>query len=275
MSAEGARWRQERPLDEAWKAPSDRSPAERRIEQDLAAGEHNARSIAITGGGSAVGSIALRLYPKSRRVRAYLRWSERGKTRERYIGEVTADDRAGNLARAWRMVAERGMTNQAGEDRTARLLSKGRAEESWASSPAVRAVMKANRGRDTRPELALRSAAHALGLRYRVSTRPLPKLRRTADLVFSRPKVAVFLDGCFWHGCPEHCRPATQNAGFWATKISANRERDQDTDRQLAESGWMTLRVWEHEDPEQAARKIAAAVRSRTGKPTLRSTEPN
>ena len=80
--------------------------------------------------------------------------------------------------------------------------------ESWASSPASRAVMRANRGRDTRPERALRSAAHARGLRYRVNVRPVEEVRRTADLVFPVVKVAAFLDGCFWHGCSEHYRPA-------------------------------------------------------------------
>jgi DNA mismatch endonuclease, patch repair protein len=133
--------------------------------------------------------------------------------------------------------------------------------DSWASSDAVRAVMRANRGRDTRPERALRSAAHALGLRYRVSTRPLPKLRRTADLVFTRAKVAVFLDGCFWHGCPEHFRPAKVNEDFWSTKIADNQRRDQDTDRKLAEAGWTVVRVWEHEDSVDAALRIASLVR--------------
>jgi DNA mismatch endonuclease (patch repair protein) len=136
-------------------------------------------------------------------------------------------------------------------------------KESWASSAATRAVMRANRGRDTRPELALRSAVHALGLRYRVNFRPVPGLRRSADLVFTRAKVAVFLDGCFWHGCPEHLRPAKKNESFWSTKIAGNKQRDLDTDDQLAEAGWMVVRVWEHEDPEIAARRIASVIRCR------------
>jgi DNA mismatch endonuclease (patch repair protein) len=121
--------------------------------------------------------------------------------------------------------------------------------------------MKANRSRDTRPELALRSAAHALGLRYRVNTRPLPGLRRTADLVFSRLKIAVFVDGCFWHGCPEHFRSSKINASFWATKIADNRERDHDTDHRLSDAGWTVIRIWEHEDPCEAAQRIASIVR--------------
>ncbi|WP_345390603.1 hypothetical protein [Nonomuraea salmonea] len=78
--------------------------------------------------------------------------------------------------------------------------------------------MKANRSRDTRPELALRRAVHALGLRYRVASRPLPELRRTADMVFTKAKVAIFMDGCFWHGCPEHHTSAVRNSDYWAQK---------------------------------------------------------
>ncbi|MGW0483626.1 MULTISPECIES: very short patch repair endonuclease [Nonomuraea] len=121
--------------------------------------------------------------------------------------------------------------------------------------------MQANKGRDTKPELALRRAVHALGLRYRVSYRPLKSVRRTADLVFTRAKVAVFLDGCFWHGCPTHHTVAATNAGFWAEKVSRTRERDVETDRLLQEAGWRVLRVWEHEDPDEAARRVASMVR--------------
>lgn len=129
--------------------------------------------------------------------------------------------------------------------------------------------MQSNRGRDTKPELALRSAAHALGLRYRVSTRPLPHVRRTADMVFSSVRVAVFLDGCFWHGCAEHHTVAATNATFWAEKVLANRARDRDTDRRLADAGWTSIRVWEHEDPHVAASKIRKIVDERraTGRP--------
>lgn len=123
--------------------------------------------------------------------------------------------------------------------------------------------MRSNKGRDTGPELALRSAVHALGLRYRVSARPLRELRRTADLVFPRAKVAVFLDGCFWHGCPDHHTVAATNADFWAQKVESNRARDRDTDRRLADAGWASIRIWEHEDPAKAARRIRSAVRSR------------
>lgn len=130
-------------------------------------------------------------------------------------------------------------------------------------SPAVRAVMRANRGRDTRPELAVRRAVHALGLRYRVNTRPDPSVRRTADLVFPRQQLAVFVDGCFWHGCPDHHRPATgETAAFWADKIDGNKRRDADTDERLRNAGWTVVRLWEHEDPTVAATRVAALVRS-------------
>jgi DNA mismatch endonuclease (patch repair protein) len=123
--------------------------------------------------------------------------------------------------------------------------------------------MQSNKGRDTKPEIALRSAVHALGLRYRVSTRPLKTLRRTADLVFPKVRVAVFLDGCFWHGCPRHHTVAATNAKFWSDKVQANRTRDQDTDRRLAEAGWASVRVWEHEDPVEAADLIRAVLARR------------
>jgi DNA mismatch endonuclease, patch repair protein len=123
--------------------------------------------------------------------------------------------------------------------------------------------MRANRSRDTKPEVALRSAVHALGLRYRVSARPVKGLRRTADLVFTRAKVAVFLDGCFWHGCPEHHTVAVTNARFWAEKVESNRARDRDTERSLSEAGWITVRVWEHEDCRQAALRVREVVRKR------------
>lgn len=123
--------------------------------------------------------------------------------------------------------------------------------------------MRANRSRDTRPELALRRAVHALGLRYRVAARPLPKIRRTADLVFSRAQIAVFLDGCFWHGCPEHHTKAVRNGQYWAEKIERNKARDSDTDQQLKEAGWTVLRIWEHEDLQEAALRVRDLWQSR------------
>lgn len=126
----------------------------------------------------------------------------------------------------------------------------------------TRKSMQSNKGRDTKPELALRRAVHALGLRYRVSVRPLPAIRRTSDLVFTKAKVAVFLDGCFWHGCPQHHTKAATNAAFWAEKVERTRKRDGETDRLLQEAGWKVIRIWEHENPVEAAARVEAAVRA-------------
>jgi len=123
--------------------------------------------------------------------------------------------------------------------------------------------MRANRGRDTGPELALRRVLHARGLRYRVD-HPLPfDRRRRADIAFTRAKVAVFMDGCFWHGCPEHGVTPRTNTDFWVGKIARNRERDADTVRRLDEVGWVVLRFWEHEPVEECASDVAAAVADR------------
>jgi DNA mismatch endonuclease, patch repair protein len=140
---------------------------------------------------------------------------------------------------------------------------------SWASSPGSRASMRANKSRDTKPELALRRAVHARGMRYRVGIRPVPSLRRTADLVFTKARVAVFLDGCFWHGCPQHHSVAKTNATFWADKVRGNRERDAETDRILAEHGWTVVRIWEHDDSSAAAVKIESLVTARSSRSNL------
>lgn len=121
--------------------------------------------------------------------------------------------------------------------------------------------MRGNRGRDTRPELAVRRELHRRGLRYRIGYRPLPELRRTVDIAFSRPKIAVFIDGCYWHGCEQHYRPARTNTDYWSPKIAANRARDTDTDARLLAAGWTVLRYWEHEAPKVVADEVEAAVR--------------
>lgn len=138
-------------------------------------------------------------------------------------------------------------------------------EESWASSPRARRVMVGNRSRDTKPELAVRKACHALGLRYRVDARPLPTLRRRADLVFPTERVAIFVDGCYWHGCPRHYVASKSNMDYWTEKIRRNKVRDAETDSALREAGWMPLRIWQHDDPTTAASMIAEQVRSRRG----------
>jgi DNA mismatch endonuclease, patch repair protein len=121
--------------------------------------------------------------------------------------------------------------------------------------------MQATRGRDTAPELALRRELHRRGLRYRVDAPILPDLRRRADLIFTRARVVVFVDGCFWHGCPQHATTAKANAAFWATKITANKVRDADTDHRLRDAGWTVVRVWEHESVSIAADRVRSALR--------------
>lgn len=116
--------------------------------------------------------------------------------------------------------------------------------------------MQATARRDTAPELALRRELHRRGLRYRVEVR-LPELpRRRMDIVFTRARLVVLVDGCFWHGCPVHATTARANAPYWSAKLAANRARDRDTDERLAAAGWTVLRVWEHEDPVEVAARV-------------------
>lgn len=136
---------------------------------------------------------------------------------------------------------------------------------SWAASAATRAAMQGNRRRDTRPEIELRKAIHRRGLRYRVD-RPVPGLPkgRRIDIVFGPARVAVFVDGCFWHGCPVHYRrPEGENRGYWSEKVARNLRRDRETDDLLAARGWLVRRIWEHEDVAEAAVAIEALVRER------------
>jgi DNA mismatch endonuclease, patch repair protein len=123
--------------------------------------------------------------------------------------------------------------------------------------------MQAIRSRDTKPEQLIRRLVHAKGLRYRVSARPLPNLRRTADMVFRPAKVAVFIDGCYWHGCPDHYVPPRTNPGYWSDKVARNVTRDRDTDQQLEAAGWLVLRFWEHEPSDECAAQISALVQQR------------
>lgn len=115
--------------------------------------------------------------------------------------------------------------------------------------------------RDTAPEMALRRALHAAGHRFRV-VYPVPaNRRRTIDIAFTRAKVAVFVDGCFWHGCPEHGTQPRANSDWWTTKLAANKARDEDTDRLLREAGWHVIRIWEHEDVGTGLARVRAALR--------------
>ena len=123
--------------------------------------------------------------------------------------------------------------------------------------------MRSNRGRDTGPEIALRRALHARGLRYRVD-HPLPfDRRRRADVLSIRTMVAVFVDGCFWHGCPEHGSTPRSNSAFWSAKIERNRARDAETTQRLEALGWSVLRFWEHEDPGSPADVVTWTVARR------------
>lgn len=120
--------------------------------------------------------------------------------------------------------------------------------------------MQGNRSRDTAPELAVRRRLHAAGLRYRVAYRPEPSLRRTADIVFTKHRIAIFIDGCYWHACPEHGTVARANAGYWADKLARNVARDAETTARLQAAGWVVMRFWEHENPDAVASTIADAV---------------
>lgn len=137
----------------------------------------------------------------------------------------------------------------------------GAEEASWASSPGVARSMRSNRRRDTKPEIAIRSLLHRQGFRYRVDFAPLAAhKRRRADIVFMRLKIAVFIDGCFWHGCPEHASYPKSNTNYWLPKLARNIERDRETDELLGSAGWRVLRIWEHTGAENAAARIVEFV---------------
>jgi DNA mismatch endonuclease (patch repair protein) len=132
------------------------------------------------------------------------------------------------------------------------------------SSPAARRVMQGNRGRDTRPELALRRELHRRGLRYRVHAPPVPGLRFRADIVFKSARVACEVRGCLWHRCPD-CDigiPRT-NTSYWRAKLERNVTRDERNAVALAAAGWTLVVVWEHEKPAAAADRVSAALAAR------------
>jgi DNA mismatch endonuclease (patch repair protein) len=131
-----------------------------------------------------------------------------------------------------------------------------------ALNDVVRRQMKAMPRRDTGVELAVRRALHKLGLRYRTHLRGLPG---TPDIALTKARVAVFVDGCFWHRCPEHTSYPKNNSEWWASKLEENVARDRRKDRQLEELGWIPVHVWEHEDPAIAAAEIARIWRERIG----------
>jgi DNA mismatch endonuclease (patch repair protein) len=130
---------------------------------------------------------------------------------------------------------------------------------------STRARLRSQRRSDTKPELALRSELWRRGLRYRVD-RKVVGSRRRVDIAFVGARVAVFVDGCFWHSCPVHGSQPKNNREWWRSKLQANVDRDRSTDAQLAEAGWLVIRVWEHEDAQDAADRVGPVVRARSAK---------
>jgi DNA mismatch endonuclease (patch repair protein) len=128
---------------------------------------------------------------------------------------------------------------------------------------ALSAKMSRLARRDTKPEVLLRSELHRRGLRYRVQVKVPGNNRRTIDIAFTRARLAVYVDGCFWHGCPEHHVRPRANSEWWRWKIERNQARDRDTDHQLDASGWTVLRIWEHALITEAADEVEEAYRAR------------
>lgn len=128
-------------------------------------------------------------------------------------------------------------------------------------SAAIRRRFSEQRTTKTKPELELRRRLHARGLRFRTEFTVPGLPRRRADIAFTRARLVVMVDGCFWHGCPDHYVTPKTNTEFWREKVAANRSRDRDTDRRLTSLGWTPLRIWEHEDPQQAAALVEREYR--------------
>jgi DNA mismatch endonuclease, patch repair protein len=123
--------------------------------------------------------------------------------------------------------------------------------------------------RDTKPELELRRILHARGFRYRVDAQPEASLRGRADILFPRAQVAVYVDGCFWHSCPDHGVLPKGNREWWRAKLQATVTRDRMTEDVLGERGWDVVRVWEHEDPRIAAERVETTL-ARSSYPGIR-----
>jgi DNA mismatch endonuclease (patch repair protein) len=134
---------------------------------------------------------------------------------------------------------------------------------------ATSARMSLQRSEDTEPEMVLRRRLHAMGLRYRVHM-PVPGLpRRRVDIMFTRARVAVFVDGCFWHRCPEHATDPVTRGAWWRRKLEGNVKRDRETDDHLRRLGWTVVRFWEHEDMAKAARRVADVLAAKTARKEL------
>ena len=129
-----------------------------------------------------------------------------------------------------------------------------------ASSPLISKRMSAARRRDTPPEVALRRELHSRGRRFRVIFKVPGNRRRTIDIAFPRRRLAVFVDGCFWHGCPDHGNLPRSNQEWWKQKLAANAARDMDTNRLLEHAGWTVLRFWEHQSAQEGADIVDATL---------------
>lgn len=134
------------------------------------------------------------------------------------------------------------------------------------SGAAISTLMRANVSRDTRPELRLRSLLHHRGYRFRKDLAlDLPGARVRPDIVFLARRVAVFVDGCFWHGCPQHGRVPKVHNDYWATKLGRNVQRDRAADEHLRAAGWTVVRVWEHLTPEEGVEQVIAVLGNARG----------
>lgn len=136
-----------------------------------------------------------------------------------------------------------------------------------ASSESVRARMRRQRSKDTAPETQVRRALHSRGVRFRTDVKVEPDLRTRADIAWRGLKLAIFIDGCFWHGCPEHATRPAANAAWWAQKLEMNKARDRRTNGILTERGWTVRRYWEHEPPEAVAEDIVRLLDSLRERP--------
>lgn len=144
-----------------------------------------------------------------------------------------------------------------------------------ASTRAVRRTMQGNRKTGTRPERLLRSELHRRGLRFRKNYPLRPDEGRIVrpDIVFTRVRVTVFVDGCFWHRCPEHGNSPHANSVYWKPKLDRNAARDRETDRRLTSAGWKIIRVWEHDNIADAADLVQQAISFTSPHFESRSTE--
>jgi len=241
-------WRESRPQERAWKPRKGGMPPSR--EQDKAAEGRAKRLVSLSDGRTALGSIVLRVFPKTRRIRAALRWSEGGKSPERYLGEVHYDTRATNLAEGWRLARAAGLLADVASPRTA----------SQPSNVRTRVTTRGEQNSDTRPERTLRSLLHKRGLRYRVDARPVAERGRRADILFPNERLAVLVDGCSLDSCPEHCRRHAGTVMSQEVVLAANHGLDGEVGEIWAEVGWDVIRVCEREDMCAVAERIQAAV---------------